>query len=297
MEEKKMVKDKNGKKVILDFIYVALGCILLAFAITSILKPNGLITGGITGISIILDKLTGFNYTYIYYTLSIIILLSAFIIMGKREAKKIIFVSIIFPLILILFESLNLYFIENDTLLASIYYGIIGGTGCGLILKRGFSMGGTDTVAKIINNKFLPFISISQILLFIDVTVILASGFIYDRNIALYAVLTQIILIKSIDMVLFGFQSKHLKIEIISEKNEEIVDYILNTIKRGVSLNEIKGAYTNNPRQKIVSLCSPREVMLIRMFVAKTDPHAFVNVIPVISVWGKGVGFESLIEE
>lgn len=292
-----MVKDKNGKKVILDFIYVALGCILLAFAITSILKPNGLITGGITGISIILDKLTGFNYTYIYYTLSIIILLSAFIIMGKREAKKIIFVSIIFPLILILFESLNLYFIENDTLLASIYYGIIGGTGCGLILKRGFSMGGTDTVAKIINNKFLPFISISQILLFIDVTVILASGFIYDRNIALYAVLTQIILIKSIDMVLFGFQSKHLKIEIISEKNEEIVDYILNTIKRGVSLNEIKGAYTNNPRQKIVSLCSPREVMLIRMFVAKTDPHAFVNVIPVISVWGKGVGFESLIEE
>jgi uncharacterized membrane-anchored protein YitT (DUF2179 family) len=71
----------------------------------------------------------------------------------------------------------------------------------------------------------------------------------------------------------------------------------MNTIGRGISTYEITGGYTNNTRQKIMSICSPREVMLIKMHIAKIDPDAFVNVLPVISVWGKGIGFESLLEE
>lgn len=288
---------KDFQKLVFDFFYVAFGCGLLAFAITSILKPNGLITGGITGISILLDGLIGINYTYIYYLLSIAVLIGAWLLMGKREAAKIILLSVIFPVILIFFEAISIDFIENDTFLASIYYGIIGGTGCGLILKRGYSMGGTDTIAKIIHYKAFPFISISQILLSIDVAIIMVSGVVYDRHVALYAILTQIIMMKSIDLILFGFGSKNVKIEIISNNADEIAEYILYTIGRGISTYEIKGGYTNNTREKIISICSPREVMLIKMFIAQIDPDAFVNILPVISVWGKGVGFESLLEE
>ncbi|AOT69105.1 YitT family protein [Geosporobacter ferrireducens] len=288
---------KDYQKHLLDGIYLIVGCALLAFAITSILKPNGLITGGITGLSIILDQLTGIKYTYLYYGLTMLVLISAWLLMGKREAGKIILLSVLFPLVLICFEAANVDFIENDTILASIYYGIIAGAGCGLILKRGFSMGGTDTIAKLIHYRLFPFISISQILFGIDLAVIMSSALIYDRNVALYAILTQIIMIKAIDLVLFGFGSKNVKIEIISEKNDEIVDYILNTIKRGISTYEIKGGYTNATRQKIISVCSPRETMLIKMFIAQIDPNAFVDVLPVISVWGKGIGFESLLED
>lgn len=291
-----MVRKQSHKKIALDLLYMILGCILLAFAITSILKPNGLITGGITGISIILDKLIHIKYTYIYYALSILILISARILMGTREGLKIIILSILFPLILILFEGLNFDFIENDMILASVYYGIISGGGCGLILKRGFSFGGTDTIAKIIHRRMFPFMSISQILLGIDIVIIVASGFVYDRNIALYAILTQVVFMKAVDTVLFGFGSKKIKIEIISVKNEIIADYILNSIKRGISTYEIKGGYTNLNKQKIVSVCSPRESMLIKRFIANNDPNAFVNVLPVISVWGKGIGFDSLVE-
>ncbi|MFZ5969164.1 MAG: YitT family protein [Bacillota bacterium] len=292
-----MQKKINVQKLLLDYLYIILGCVLLAFAITSILKPNGLMTGGITGISIILDKLTGMKYTYIYYALSLLVLLGAWITLGKREAGKIILLSVTFPIILIAFEMVRFDFIENDTILASIYYGIIGGAGCGLILKRGYSMGGTDTIAKILHHKIFPFISISQLLLGIDVVIIITSYFIYDKSVALYAILTQIIFVKSIDLVLFGFGSKNVKIEIISDKNEEIEAYILHTIKRGISTYEIKGGYTNLSKNKIISICSPREIMLIKMFIAQVDPNAFVDVIPVISVWGKGVGFESLVEE
>lgn len=295
--ESNLVIKESHKKIALDSLYMILGCVLLAFAITSILKPNGLITGGITGISIILDRLTSIKYTYIYYSFSMIILISTRILLGRRESVKILLLSVLFPFVLILFEGLSFDFIENDMILASIYYGIIAGIGCGLILKRGFSLGGTDTIAKILHRKLFPFMSISQILLAIDVTIITLSAFIYDRNVALYAILTQVVFMKAIDTVLFGFGSKKVKIEIISDESQVIQDYILNSIKRGISTYAIKGGYTNLNKQKIISVCSPREAMLIKRFIADNDPNAFVDVLPVISVWGKGVGFDSLAEE
>ncbi len=291
------MKKKNYKNLAVDYLYIIVGCAILAFAITAILKPNGLVTGGITGFALITEKLSGINYTYIYYILTMIVLISAWLIMGKREGMKIVVLSILFPVILIIFEKIDLRFIENDTILASIYYGIIGGVGCGLILKRGYSLGGTDTIAKMIHYKLFPFISISQLLLSIDVFVIIASGFIYDRNVALYAILTQLILIKSIDLVLFGFGTKIVKLEIISKENQAIAEYIMNTIKRGISTYETEGGYTSGKRQTIICVCSPRESMLIKMFISNIDKDAFVDVIPVVSVWGKGVGFESLMED
>ena len=291
------MKKRNYKDLAIDYLFIILGCMILAFAITAILKPNGLTTGGVTGFSFIIDKVFGINYAYIYYLVSIIVLTITWIIMGKREGMKILLLSILFPTTLILFENLNIHFIENDTILASIYYGIIGGAGCGLILKRGYSFGGTDTIAKILHYKLFPFISISQILLGIDVVIIAVSGLVYDRNVALYGILTQVILIKSIDLVLFGFGSKHVKIEIISNENDLIIEYILNSLKRGITSYEIQGGYTNHKRQKIACVCSPREAMLVKMFIAKIDTDAFVDVIPLVSVWGKGVGFESLLND
>lgn len=284
------------KKMLLDFIFIMSGCVLVAFAITSILKPNGLVTGGITGISIILDKVLHIQYTYIYYLLSILVLITAWITLGRREGLKIIFLSITFPLILIIFQRFNFCFISHDLMLATIYYGIISGIGCGLILKRGFSQGGTDTIAKILHIKFFPFMGLSEILLGIDGVIILTSIFVFNKNIGLYAIISQIVLVKAIDIVLFGFESKKVKIEIISDYHEKISSYILSDIKRGVSIYEIKGGYMNLARQKIITVCSLREAMLIKRFIAATDPNAFINVLPVISVWGKGVGFDSVSE-
>ncbi|MBL4936641.1 YitT family protein [Clostridium sp. YIM B02515] len=289
--------NKNYKKIVIDIIIVTIGCILTAFSITSILKPNGLISGGITGISIILEKFIHIKYTYIYYALSLFVLLSAWLAVGKKEALKIITLSVTFPIILIVLENLNYNFISNDMILGSVYYGIIGGIGVGLVLKRGFSFGGTDTVAKILHQKVFAFISISEILLGIDGTIIASSAIIYDKKVALYAIISQVITVKVIDMVLFGFSSKKVNIEIISDEYEAITKYILHNVKRGVSSSEIKGGYMNLQRLKISTICSPREAMLIKAFIAQVDQNAFINVLPVISVWGKGAGFDRLVEE
>lgn len=289
-------KKFDKKKIGWDLLYAGLGSMICAFAIASILKPMGLVTGGITGISIIVEKLFGLNYTYVYYVQSVTVLLAAFFFMGKEEALKIITMSVSFPAVLIVFDRYRVEFVQDDLVLASIYYGILGGVGLGLILKRGFSFGGTDTIAKIFHKKVFPFISLSQILLFIDTAIIIVSAFAFDRNIALYAIITQVVYMKVVDIVMFGITPKIMKIEIISEKYLEISEYIISEIKRGTSLVEITGGYTNQKRIKLVSLCSPREIMLIKTFMAKTDPNALVDVCATSAVWGRGIGFEDLSE-
>ena len=288
---------KENSRSIIDYIIVYCGCILQAFAVTSILKPGGLVVGGFTGISIILAKIINIKYTFIYYFLCLLVLIAARFILGKKEALKIILLSVTYPIILILFDNLNIKFIDitpNDKLLYCIYYGIIAGIGMGLVLKKGFSQGSSDTLAKIIHKKIFPYISIGQILLIIDICILAMSGFVFGQTAILYAIIMQMIYTKAVDTILFGFGSSMVKMVIISNRTDEISDYIMNTINRGVSIGQLLGAYSNKPKRKVILICSTREAMVVKNFVAKVDKNAFVNLVPVIYAWGKGNGFDEL---
>jgi uncharacterized membrane-anchored protein YitT (DUF2179 family) len=289
-------KIKNNK-VLMDIVVSGIGCLLLAFAIASILKPNGLVTGGFTGLSIVLSKLLNINYTYIYYAFSLAVMASAFFFLGKKSSFKIMLISVLFPVILIAMDRAGFYFVENDLLLGAVYFGVVGGIGGGLIFKRGFSTGGTDTIAQILHSKIFPFISLSQIIFVIDIGVIAFAALVFDRNIALYGIISNFVFAKSVDMVLFGFGSKKLKMEIISESNDNIADYIMNELGRGLTILDVTGGYSKEIKSKILTICSPRETMLIKRFVADIDAKAFVYVLPVVSVWGEGNGFDKLQEE
>jgi uncharacterized membrane-anchored protein YitT (DUF2179 family) len=288
---------KKFKRGFVDYLVVYLGCIIQAFAVTAILRPSGLTVGGFTGVSLVLAELLNIKYTFIYYSLCITVLMASWFILGKKEALKIILLSTTYPIILILFDNLNLNFMDgnvNDKLLCCIYYGIIAGIGMGLVLKKGFSQGSSDTLAKIINKKIFPFVSISQILLAIDICILTASGLVFGRSAVLYAIIMQMIYAKAVDTVLFGFGSSLVKMVILSSEMDEITDYIVNIINGGYSIGTITGGHTEKPRKKIISICSVREAMLIKDFIARIDKDAFINLVPVISAWGKGNGFEDL---
>lgn len=279
------------KKFIYETIYLTIGCIFSAFAVNNILKPNGLITSGITGIAFILEKYTNVNYSIIYYVINMTVLIITFIILGKKEIAKIAFISIIYPLVLIFLQNYQLKFVENDLLLATIYFSIFNGIGIGMILKKGYSFGGTDTIAKILKKKFFRSVSISYILLVIDGLVIIASAFVFGRNIALYSIISQLITTKVYDYIIFGLGTKLYRLEIISDKYEEIAHYIMYDLKRGVTLVEITGAYTKEKRLKIITVCSPSESILIKELIKIKDTKAYVEILPVESVWGRGTRF------
>ncbi len=285
------------RKWFADMIYVLAGMSLLAFSISAILEPNQLITGGITGISLILAKLCKIPYTWLYYALSLLTLLATYLFLGRREAHKIILLSILFPLVLLAFSLIRFNLTGNDMFLASVYYGAVAGLGCGLILKRGYSSGGTDSIGKILHKRLYPFISVSLIISTIDVMIVISSMIIYDLTVALYALITQFVFLKAVEVVLYGLGTNMIKLEIISSAQDRIEDYILHTIQRGVSKHPVTGCYTGQEKIKLITICSPRESMLIRQFITETDLNAFATVIPVSSVWGRGIGFTALGDE
>lgn len=292
---KEIVTKENLKKFGVDMMFILIGCSLGAFSSIGIMIPNGLSSGGITGICRILQTPLGIDFSFLYTGFSFVILIICAILLGLGEARKILVMTIIYPLILMLFEQLDLRLLEQkDVILAAIYCGVFGGICSGLVFSRGYSFGGTDTIAKIIKKKLLPDVGMSKILLIIDAIIIIASGVFFGRNIALYALVTQIIFSKVVEYVMYGFETKVVQLEIITAKHDLVVDYILNVIGRGVSNVEIVGEFTQKARDKIITLCSPRESMLIKQYVAKVDKKAFVTVIRVESVWGKGVGFGEL---
>lgn len=287
----------NNKKI-MDYIVVYLGCFIQAFSIVCILKPNNLTVGGITGLSLTIGKILDINYTYIYYATCLLILVAAKIVLGMREVKKIILLSTTYPLILILVNQIKFNFLHDtpDKILICIYYGIFMGIGTGLVLKRGFSQGSSDTVAKILHKKLFSFMGISQVLLGLDISILLASAFVFGRTAVLYAIIMQMVYSKTISVVLFGFGSSLVKVVIISSQLDKISAFMRDTINRDYSIGYVYGGYNHIKREKIISVCSLREAMLIKDFITKIDEEAFINIVPTISAWGKEDGLQNLKE-
>jgi uncharacterized membrane-anchored protein YitT (DUF2179 family) len=294
----KKLDKESLKKLGVDLLFIIAGCSISAFSTIGILIPNGLTSGGITGMVRIIQGFVDINFSVLYYAFAIAILIICAILLGLREARKILLLTVIYPSILFIFEQFNFSLLEEkDLFLAAIYCGVLGGICSGLVFSRGYSFGGTDTIAKIIRKKLMPHVGLSQILLVIDAIVIIGSGFLFGRNIALYALVTQVIFAKTVDSVMYGFDTQAVQMEIITSKHDEVANYIIKEINRGVTNVTVTGEYTKTAKEKIVTICSPRESVLIKKFVAKKDTDAFVTVMHVENVWGNGEGFGDIMKE
>ncbi len=271
-----------------------LGCFLTAFSIDCILKPNGLTTSGMTGVSIICERLTGINYSYINMGFTIIILLLTLITLGRKEVLKIIFISLIYSVMLMLFQQIDFEIKTSDRFLAMIYNAVTYGVGVGLVLRCGFTFGGTDTVAKILRKTILKFSSISSILMIIDAIVVIASGFVFGLETAMYSLLNHIIAIKVIEYMIYKIGTQLYHMHIISSSSDIIGRYIMSEFGRGVTLHKVVGGYTMEEKTQVVTVCSPKEMLMIRNMVASIDKAAFIEVIPVLSVHAEGRRFNSL---
>lgn len=284
----------NAKKIGIDLLIIAIGCLIGTFSSIAIMIPNGLTSGGVTGIARIVQHFLNLPFSWLYYAGSLIVLLMCFVILGKAEARKIVVLSVVYPAALVFWEHFDIQLIEGtDTLLATIYCGVFSGLCSGMILSRGYSSGGSDTIAKMIHAKLLPQVPLSKVLLGVDASIIIASAFVFGRNIALYALVTSVISSKVIDYYMYGLTPKIVQVEIITNEADTIQQYILDTICRGVSRENVTGAYTNTKRPKLVVLCSPRESVLIRRYVGTADPQALLTVQAINEVWGSGTGFKA----
>ena len=291
-------KHTHVKRTIADMIFLILGCAIGAFSTTAVMIPNGLTCGGLTGIVRIVQNYISIEFSVLYYEMAIVIWIVVILTLGFREGKKVLLVTLLYPAVLFVFEKLDFQLLEEkDLLLAAIFCGIFAGACNGFVFWRGYSFCGTESIAKIVKKKWMPQVDISRILLVLDCGIIVISAFIFGRNIALYALVTQIIASKVVDFIMYGFETKIVQMQIITAKGKEVADYVMHEIRRGVSSYDIVGEYTGKHRKQLIILCSPRESMVIKKFLLETDPQAFVTILQVNTVWGEGKGFTDMGED
>ncbi len=277
-----------------------IGLALLAVVIGSlgtvgILLPNGLTFGGITGIARIIQKLTGVNYSLIYYILAFIVLVIVWFFLGFREVRKIALMSVSYPTVMMVLELKKVVLIQSDDLfLVAVFCGVVYGISNGLTFKAGFSSGGTDSLAKVIKYRWFPHLGINDITFALNAIIVLANAFVFSLQIALYAVIIIFISMRVGEAVMFGFSDKIVELDIIPGDADALADFIMNELGRGVSSIEVTGEYTGDKRKQLKILCSPRESFLIKRHLAKEDPNSFVSVISIKSVWGRGRGFSDI---
>lgn len=286
------------KKGLFDLFFLLLACSVGAFATVGVMIPNGLTSGGLTGIVRIVQNYIPLDFSLLYYGGSIVILAVVAVFLGLREFRKILLLTIVYPAVLFVFEKLNFQLLEEkDVLLAAVFCGVFSGISVGLVFWRGYSFSGTDAIAKILRKKLFPQYSLSKILLAIDGIIIVIAALIFGRNIALYALITQVIISRMVDIVIYGFEMKIVRLDIITTQDQAMSAYIMEDIGRGVSSTEITGGYTKNQYTQLSVMCSPRESILIKRRAAQLDQHALITVLPVETVWGTGEGFTDLEKE
>ncbi|RCW43808.1 MULTISPECIES: YitT family protein [unclassified Halanaerobium] len=272
------------KRIILDYIGITVGSFLMALALTVFLVPNKIAAGGVSGLSTVIFYLTGFPIGIMMLIFNVPIFLTGIKIMGMSFGLRTIYGIVILS---IFTDLLQLYMtsLTNDLLLASIYGGVLGGIGLGLVFRSRGTTGGTDMVAALIN--YYTGISVGQGLLLADGFVVTLAGIFFNLEAALYAAITIFITSKTIDVIQEGLNIKKEAL-IISKKADQINKRLVDELNRGVTKFEARGGYTDEKKQVLLCVISRSELTELKAVVAEVDPEAFVAINNVNEVLGEG---------
>ena len=273
-----------------SYTVMLIGLALYAFGITAFLIPLKIAGGGVTGISMLIYYATGFGTGYTYFIINIFLVLIAIKVLGVNFGIKTIFSMSIIAVLLTVMQRFVTEPILKDMFLSSVLSGILGGVGIGLIFNEGGSTGGTDIIAMIIN-KYRN-ISPGRIIMYCDV-IIIAASFIVLQSVEklVYGYVSMWVVSYSIDAFLTGAQQS-VQLFIVSDKYEQIADFINKESRRGLTVFDGTGWYTKQNVQVIMTVVRQRESPEIFQKIKQIDPEAFISLSKVMGVYGRG--FEKL---
>lgn len=278
------------RKVWVDYLYIIVGCILIAIAYNTVYEPMEMVVGGVTGLAIVIKSLTdglldgGIPLWLTNIVINIPLFVAAIIIKGKDFGARSLFSTFILSLALYMTEGLPS--LTDDLLLGCIFGAVICGVGLGLVFSAFSTTGGTDLAASLIQQLF-KHVSIARIMLILDTLIILWAVFIFGVEISLYAVISVFITAKVIDGILDGLHFSKAAF-IISDCYKDISDSIMLELDRGVTGLGGEGMYTAIEKKVLFCVVSKREIVKVKELVKQIDPGAFIIVTDVREVLGEG---------
>lgn len=281
-----------------SYLIIAFGLLLYTLAWNIFLIPNQMVGGGVTGASAIIQYCTGFNISYSYFIINVVLLLIAWKVLGPRFGVKTIYAIVVTTIFLrVLPELISQAFIRefalrNGKLLCAIIGGALSGFGVALTFSEGGSSGGTDIIALIIN-KYRA-ISPGKVILIIDIGIIASSLIIpadgsWGTRIAtvFYGYVVTGVFSTTVDMVVSGTKQS-VQIFIFSEKYAQIADRLNKEANRGVTILKGIGWYSKEEKDVVMVVARKHESQSILHLVKEEDPKAFITMSSVMGVFGKG---------
>jgi uncharacterized membrane-anchored protein YitT (DUF2179 family) len=268
-------------RVIIRIIAITIGAILMATGLEIFLVPNHVIDGGITGISIMLAHLTGWKLGLFLFILNLPFVYLGYKQMGKTFAFSTVYGIIVLSIFTSFFHPIPPF--TEDILLATLFGGMILGIGVGLVIRNGGALDGTEILALVISKK-VPF-SVGQIIMFMNIFILGAAGFVFTWDRAMYSLLAYVIASKAIDTVVQGLEETK-SVWIISDNADEIGNAVNDRLGRGVTYLNGEGAYTGDNKKVIFSIISRLEESKLTTIVEDIDPTAFLAIADIAEVRG-----------
>lgn len=282
--------------VLWDYFLISMGTLVFCLAWTSFIQPNGLASGGLTGLCTIVQYATNgaipIGWTYPIINGGLLIL--AFLSLGKSFGFKTIYVIGLSSLLFSLLPKFNgviwpvdLEVHMDNKLMVALVGAFMESVGIGLVLLRGGSTGGTDIVAMIIN-KYWP-VSPGKVYLYSDVFIILSLLLVPGKGVedVIYAYVVMLGFSFGVDYVLLGNKSS-VQILVFSSRYKEIADHIINDVQRGVTALQSVGWYSQKESKVLLIVARKQQMHEIVEEIKNIDKHAFISISTANSVYGEG---------
>lgn len=268
---KKAIKQKIRVKELIEFI---IGCFLVALAFNLFMSPNNLVAGGVSGFSLILKHFFGLNPSTIISVANVFLIILSFLVLGKEKTKATILGSILFPVFVSMTEHLSTYisFKESEMILIAVFGGVLQGIGAGLIFRAGYSTGGTDILNMIVSKIFK--ISLGNSMFFTDGTIIVIGAFVFGFNHLMYSLIILYLISTLTDKVVLGISDSK-AFYIITSKEKEVKDFVINELKHGVTEFNAKGGYNSENQTVLMSVVPTREYYKLKEGIHNIDKNAF----------------------
>ena len=276
----------NFKTLATDLVYDFAGCILYAVGINCFIMPQNFASGGVSGIALIITYLTGLPNGTLTFIINIPLIIISYKILGHIFLlKSVKTLAILTFCIDVLTQAFPKY--TGEPILAAICAGMCIGAGLGIIYLRGSSTGGSDFITLSIR-KLKPHFSVGTITSTIDY-IILGASIITLHNVdaALYGCVAMFVSARVLDQIMYG-GNKGKMMMIVTEKGEEVANIIFATTERGVTIADVRGAYSGKPKQLVISAMSKHELPKARKAAHQADEMAFTMITNTDEVFGEG---------
>ncbi len=276
-----------SKNIIKQYILIAAGSFIVAFGVYYFMVPENLATGGISGLSIVLNNYLPLPISLTNFILNIILLILGFIFLGREFGGKTIisvfFLSFFMYLMEVFYPSTKP--VTDETLLNLICGIIITSMGLSIVFNQNASTGGTDILAKLFNKYFN--LDMGKGLMAADIIVVILAFFTYGIQTGIIGAFGWFLNGIVVNYFIDGFSVKN-EVVIITKHPKAVKDYIFEKLDRGVTVYKAEGGYTNESKDIIVTLLERKEYFTLKNELKKMDPESFIIVRAVQEVYGSG---------